>query len=176
MTTPGLDHPITLEPAANRWRAQFAGHVIADSDDAVILREADSPPRVYFPRQDVAMEYMSRTERGSHCPYKGDAAYYTMLMDGQFAENAVWSYEQPFEGMEAIAGRLAFYPDKVEVYEVDDAAVNPRHREEPTAGESRAFNVDAVVQHTDAGAGTSQRPPWPANVEPLPSRDDGGLR
>jgi len=176
MKTPGLDHPITLEPAANRWRARFAGHVIADSDDALILREADYPPRVYFPRQDVAMEYMSRTERGSHCPYKGDAAYYTLMMDGQFAQNAVWTYEQPFEGMEAIAGRLAFYPDKVEIYEVSDAAVNPRHREEPVAAEPRAVTVDEVVQHTDAGAGAPQRAPWPANVEPLPQRDDGGLR
>jgi len=177
MQTPGPDHPIAIEPAANRWRAQFGGHVIADSNDALILREADYPPVVYFPRDDVAMEYMTRTERGSHCPYKGDAAYYTLMMDGQFAENAVWSYEQPFAAMEAIAGRLAFYPDKVEVYEVSDAAVNPRHREEAAeVAEVRTLGVDQVVQHTDAGAGASQKPPWPANVEQPAGRDDGGLR
>jgi uncharacterized protein (DUF427 family) len=175
MQTPGPDHPIAIEPALNRWRAQFAGHVIADSNDALILREADYPARVYFPREDVAMEYMSRTERRSHCPYKGDATYYTVMMDGQFAENAVWSYEQPFPAMEAIAGRLSFYPDKVEVYEVSDAAVNPRHEEETVAEEDRAVTVDEVVQHTDAGAGASQRPPWPSNVE-QPARDDSGLR
>jgi uncharacterized protein (DUF427 family) len=130
MKTPGPDHPITLEPAENRWRAKFAGHVIADSNDALILREADYPPRVYFPRADVSMEFMSRTDRSTHCPYKGDAAYYTVLMDGQFAENAVWTYETPYPAMEAIAGLLAFYPDKIEVYEVADAAVNPRHVED----------------------------------------------
>jgi uncharacterized protein (DUF427 family) len=130
MKTPGPDHPITLEPAKNRWRAKFAGHVIADSNDALILREADYPPRVYFPRADVSMEFMSRTDRSTHCPYKGDAAYYTVLMDGQFAENAVWTYETPYPAMEAIAGLLAFYPDKIEVYEVADAAVNPRHAED----------------------------------------------
>jgi len=175
MKTPGPDHPITIEPAANRWRALFAGHVIADSGDAVILREADYPPRVYFPRQDVAMEYMSRTDRSSHCPYKGDAAYYTVLMDGRFAENAVWTYEQPYPAMEAIAERLSFYPDKIEVYEVSDAAVNPDAARTPP--EDRVIRVDEVVQHTDAGAGAPQREPWRANVDqPPPPGGDGGVR
>ena len=65
MKTPGPDHPITIEAARNRWRARYAGHVIADSNDAFILREADYPARVYFPRQDVATEYMSRTARST---------------------------------------------------------------------------------------------------------------
>src|SRR3954471_7443373 len=102
MRTPGPDHPITIEPAAGRWRAKFAGHVIADTAHALILREAGYPPRVYFPRGDVSMDYMSRTEAKTHCPYKGDAAYYTVLMDGQFAENAVWTYEAPYPAMDQI--------------------------------------------------------------------------
>jgi uncharacterized protein (DUF427 family) len=174
MQTPGPDHPITLEPAKNRWRAHFAGHVIADSANAVILREKDYPARVYFPREDVAMEYMSRTERRTHCPYKGDAAYYTILMDGEFAENALWTYEEPFPAMAGIADMVSFYPDKVEVYEVDDAAVNPHHDED--ARTHRAESVDEVVQHTDAGAGASQRAPWPPTVETPATTDDGGLR
>jgi len=161
MLKPSAKHPITIEPATERWRVRFAGHVIADSNDALILREADYPAVVYFPRQDVGMEYMSRTERRTHCPYKGDAAYYSLYMDGDLAENAVWTYEQPYEGMEAIARRLAFYTSRVEIYAVDDAIVNPHHREETAArGE-----VDRVVQHTDAGDGASQREHWPPNVE-----------
>ena len=180
MMTPGPDHPITIEPAPNRWRAQFAGHVIADSDKALVLREADYPARVYFPREDVALEYMSRTERTSHCPYKGDAAYYTVLMDGQFAENAVWTYDQPFPAMAAIGGYLSFYPDKIEVYEVSETAVNPHPsaRAEPAVDgeEDFAITVDEVVQHTDSGSGAPQKDHWAANVsEPAP-RDDGGLR
>lgn len=124
MKLPGPDHPITISPAKTRWRAKYADHVIADSNDAVVLREADYPQVVYFPRADVAMEYMTRTSRSTHCPYKGDASYYTLLMDGQFAENAVWSYELPYPAMEPISERLAFYTDKVEVYAVDDEAVN----------------------------------------------------
>jgi len=169
MKTPGPDHPITLTPATRRWRAMYSGHVIADTNEALILQEATYPPVVYFPREDVAMDYMSRTDRSTHCPYKGDAAYYTLLMNGHIAENAVWTYEQPYPAMALIEGRLAFYPDKVEVYEVDDATVNPHHL--PDASE-RA-RVDAVVQHTDSGAGSSQREPWRPTVE---QSDDGALR
>jgi uncharacterized protein (DUF427 family) len=171
MKIPGPDHPITVEPAKRRWRALYAGHVIADSNDAIVLREADYPAVVYFPREDVAMEYMARTDKRSHCPYKGDAAYYTLNMDGHFAENAVWTYEEPFEAMSPIAGRLAFYPDKVEVYEVDDAAVNPRHVSEVQEGHEAS--VDEIVQHTDTGDGHSQREHWKPNVE---TPREGGLR
>lgn len=173
MTTPSPDR-ITLEPAQQRWRAYFNGHVVADTNDALILHEQGLPDRVYFPREAVGMEYMSRTERSSHCPYKGDASYYTLLMDGAFAENAAWSYEDPIEGMEAIAGRLSFYPEKVEVYAVDDAAVNPRHDEE--ARDRLRADVDDVVLHTDAGDGTTQREHWRENVETPKSTDYGGLR
>jgi uncharacterized protein (DUF427 family) len=172
MKTPGPDHPITLTPATRRWRAMYAGHVIADTDDAIILQEATYPPVVYFPPEDVAMEYMSRTDRTTHCPYKGDAAYYTILMDGHIAENAVWTYEHPYPAMALIEGRLAFYPDKVEVYDVDDAAVNPHHID----AVERNGGVDAIVQHTDAGDGTTQRDRWPPKTETPPLTDEGGLR
>lgn len=160
MKIPGPDHPITIKPAARRWRARFGEHVIADSNDALILQEADYRPVVYFPRQDVTMAFLSRTDRSTHCPYKGDASYFTVLMDGEFADNAVWSYEEPYPAMEEIRGRLAFYPDKVEVYEVDDAAVNPRHID--------GGSVDEVVLHTDSGSGRSQREHWPPNVSEPP--------
>jgi uncharacterized protein (DUF427 family) len=163
MKLPGPDHPITLTPAAKRWRAKHAGHVIADSDAAIILQEADYPPVVYFPRADVDMAYMSRTDRSTHCPYKGDASYFTVLMDGHFAENAVWTYELPYPAMEQIAERLAFYTDKIEVYAVDDSAVNPHPSRESEGGDD-AITVDNVVQHTDSGSGASQKEHWPANV------------
>ncbi|MBS0331416.1 MAG: DUF427 domain-containing protein, partial [Proteobacteria bacterium] len=128
---------------------------------------------------DVEMGYMSRTDRGTHCPYKGDASYFTLHMDGQFAENGVWTYETPFPAMEQIAGRLAFYPDRIEVYEVDDAAVNPGHQGEavPEAGAPQDRHaVDQAVQHTDTGAGFSQREHWAPNVTPPGTSDDAGLR
>jgi uncharacterized protein (DUF427 family) len=186
MKIPGPDHPITLTPAAKRWRAKFAGHVIADSAEALIVQESTYPPVVYFPRADVEMAYMSRTDRGTHCPYKGDANYFTVLMDGQFAENAVWTYEQPFPAMEALEGRLAFYTDKIEVYEVTDAELDAHQRGTPDVPAAAvaaapvdndfAITVDDVVQHTDSGSGASQRDHWPANVSTPATTDDGGAR
>jgi uncharacterized protein (DUF427 family) len=169
MKTIGPDHPITVTPAKTRWRAFFNGHVIADSADALVLQEADYPPVVYFPRKDVAMEYTARTDRSTHCPYKGDASYYTIRMDSEIAENAIWSYEAPFDQMSAINGRLAFYTDKIEVYAVDDAAVNTHPHKDDMARE----DVDQIVQHTDAGDGTTQGEHWRTNVE-TPG-DDAGL-
>jgi len=164
MKIPGPDHPITVTPAAKRWRVRYAGHVIADTDDALVLQESTYPQVIYFPRDDVAMEYLARTDHSTHCPYKGDASYYSIQMDGQLAENAVWTYETPFPAMAEIEGRLAFYPNKAEIYEVDDAAVDPRHAQ---------ADVDEVVQHTDSGSGQSQREHWPPNVA---GPSEGGVR
>jgi uncharacterized protein (DUF427 family) len=118
MTPPDIHQRIRLHQNPHRVRVLYQNHVIADSDEVLVLQEEGLPPVQYFPREDVSMEYMSKTDRGTHCPYKGDASYYTILMDGAFAENALWSYEEPLAGMEAIRGRVAFYPDKVEIYEL----------------------------------------------------------
>ncbi len=112
---PGPDHPITMVPAAGRVRALFHGHEIADSQDVVILREASYPPVAYFPREDVEMSVLARTERDTYCPYKGHASYFTIRRDGVIAENKVWTYETPHPGMDAIAGHVAFYPDAVTI-------------------------------------------------------------
>jgi len=172
MKIPGPEHPITVAAATTRWRARFANHVIADSADALVLQEASYPPVVYFPRDDVSMEYMGRSDLRTTCPYKGEASYYTLRMDSQIEDNAVWSYEDPYPAMTEIAGYLAFYPDKVEVYAVDEDAVDPQHKHGRPAG-SGGVDVDEVVRHTDSGSGRSQGEPWPPNVrEPRP---DGGL-
>jgi uncharacterized protein (DUF427 family) len=141
-------HPIDLTTTRQRWRAKFAGHVIADSDDAIVLHEAGAPAMIYFPRGDVSTEYMSSSNSRSHCPYKGDASYLSILMDGDMVEDVAWSYLDPYPAMDLIAGRIAFYPDKVEIYAVDDATVNPRHHDQRP--------VNDVVRHTDSGGGRSQ--------------------
>jgi uncharacterized protein (DUF427 family) len=72
---------------------------------------------VYFPRDDVSMEFLSRTDRSTHCPYKGDASYYTIVAGDMRADNAVWTYEQPKPVAREVAGYLAFYPNKVTIQE-----------------------------------------------------------
>ena len=102
-------------------RAAFERHVIADTDDALILRECDYPAVYYFPMDDVEMGFLAKTEHSTGCPYKGQASYWSIYMDGQLRENAVWAYEDPYPAMAALRGRVAFYPNIVEVYEVDEA-------------------------------------------------------
>jgi uncharacterized protein (DUF427 family) len=113
---PGPDHPITIAPAEGTWRAVFDGRVVAQSERALRLQEADYPPVIYFPPEDVDLAVLKRTSRSSHCPYKGDASYFSIGAAGSPAgENAAWGYEQPYDAVAAIRGRLAFYADRVEV-------------------------------------------------------------
>jgi len=106
------DHRIETKPAKERVRVTFKGEVIADTRDAIRMEEGSYPAVFYFPRKDVKMERLIRSSHRTHCPFKGDAAYFS-LVNGP--ENAVWSYEQPYDEMSVIKERLAFYPDKVDV-------------------------------------------------------------
>lgn len=117
MKQPGPDHPITIAPNPNRVRVRLGGQVVAETTRALTLREASLPPVHYIPREDADMALLTRTARTTHCPYKGDAAYFTIEAGGRRAENAAWSYEQPYSGVAAIAGHLAFYPDRVDAIE-----------------------------------------------------------
>ena len=141
---PGPDHPITLTGHSGRMLAIYNGHVIADSGDVIVLKEASYKPVAYFPRADVDMAYMARTDLDTYCPYKGHAGYYTLSMDGEIAENAVWTYETPHPAMELIRGRLAFYPNLVDVHEARHVGDGP----------------GAAVRHTDSGGGASQQSHW----------------
>ena len=106
------DWRIDVAPARERVQVKWHGELIADSRNALVMREGTYPPVFYVPRDDVRMERLARTDHGTHCPFKGDASYYS-IVNGP--ENAVWSYEQPYDEMLAIKGLLAFYPDKVEI-------------------------------------------------------------
>ena len=111
------DHPITLSPNPNRVRVSFAGRTVANTTRALTLQEASYPPVQYVPRADVDMSLLTRTEHSTHCPYKGDASYFSIKADGKVAENAIWSYEHPFPGVAQIAGYVAFYPNRVDAIE-----------------------------------------------------------
>ena len=114
MKIPGPDHPITIEQNPNRVRVVLSGITIADTTRALTLREASYPPVHYIPRADVDMSRLRRTDHNTHCPYKGDAAYYSIVVDGRTSENAIWTYEQPFAAVASISEHLAFYPSRVD--------------------------------------------------------------
>ncbi|MBL6079515.1 DUF427 domain-containing protein [Belnapia sp. T18] len=118
MKLPGPDHPITISPTPQRVRVILDGQIVAETSRALTLQEASYPAVQYIPRADAAMEMLVRTPRSTHCPYKGDASYYSIATGGRQAENAVWSYESPYPAMAAIKGYLAFYPDRVDAIEI----------------------------------------------------------
>jgi uncharacterized protein (DUF427 family) len=118
MKIPGPDHPITISPNPKRIRVSADGVVIAETSRALTLKEASYPAVQYIPREDAKLELLSRTDRVTHCPYKGDANYFSVNTDGKLIENSIWTYEAPFPAMAEIAGHLAFYPDKVKIEEL----------------------------------------------------------
>lgn len=114
---PGPDHPITIERNRSRVVVSAAGRVIADTREALTLREASYPAVQYIPRKDVDMALLKRTEHATYCPYKGDCAYYSIPLGGARSANAVWTYEAPYPAVAAIKDHLAFYPDRVDAVE-----------------------------------------------------------
>ena len=108
----GPRHRLLLHPFPRRVRARFAGEVVLDSTRGALLHESNILPRLYVPLEDVRADLLERTDHTTHCPFKGDASYFS-LRDGP--ENAVWSYEAPYDEMTAIKERLAFYPDKFQI-------------------------------------------------------------
>jgi uncharacterized protein (DUF427 family) len=111
---PGPDHPITITPNPQRVVVTLAGQVIADTTRSLTLQEAAYPPVHYIPRADVQMSQLARSDHASWCPYKGEAAYYSLPAGGERSINAVWTYETPFEATAAIKDYLAFYPSRVD--------------------------------------------------------------
>jgi len=114
---PGPDHPITIEHNSNRIVILVAGHVIADTRDALTLRESTYPPVQYIPRRDVDLTLLERTNHATYCPYKGDCSYFSIPVGRERSINAVWTYEDPYAAVDSIEDHLAFYPDRVDAIE-----------------------------------------------------------
>ena len=113
---PGPDHPITVTPARGRVTVIAAGRTIADTQAALILKEAAYPPVYYIPRKDVDMARLQRTTHQTYCPYQGEC-YYSIPLGGERSVNAVWTYEAPYAAVAEIKDHLAFYPDRVDAIE-----------------------------------------------------------
>jgi uncharacterized protein (DUF427 family) len=111
---PGPDHPITIQPNPRRIVVSVAGRVIADTRDALMLREATYPPVAYVPLKDVDVSLLERTSHATYCPYKGECSYYSIPAGGAKSVNAVWTYESPYAAVAQIKDHVAFYPDRVD--------------------------------------------------------------
>lgn len=119
---------IYFEDFAPRIRTRFAGETIVDSTHVKLLHEQGRLPVFYFPREDVRMDLLQPTDRTTHCPWKGDASYWSVRVGDRVAENAVWGYPEPVAGAPPIAGHVAFYWDSMDEWLQEDepAIVHPR--------------------------------------------------
>lgn len=110
-----MNSHIRTRKAEGTWVVRAGGAVLGESANAVELTEGDYPPVIYFPREDLAMAFFEASDTRSHCPHKGDASYYTIHAKSGPITDAAWSYETPKDGLEDIAGHLAFHTDRVAV-------------------------------------------------------------
>jgi uncharacterized protein (DUF427 family) len=114
----GPDHPITIERNARQVVVSIAGRIIADTREALTLHEAHYAAVQYIPRKDVDMVQLTRSDRTTYCPYKGDATYFSIPVGGERSIDAVWTYETPYAAVAGIKDHLAFYPDRVDAIEM----------------------------------------------------------
>jgi len=144
---------VVVKPYGKRVRAIFAGQIIADSTDTLVLHETRLPQVYYFPRTDVRMDLLRRTEHRTHCPFKGNASYWTIEAGNQDSENAVWSYEDPLEDAHTIRDYLAFSWEAMDTWYEDDAQVLEQTRDTtPTS-----LNIFSDWLISDAWNATSVR-------------------
>ena len=108
------EHRVAIARAGRPLRARFKGRIVADSRHALVVRETGYAPVVYFPAADVREDWLTPTERRTYCPFKGHARYWTLEVDGERADNAVWSYPQPYDETSALQGHYAFYAERID--------------------------------------------------------------
>ncbi len=108
------DYRVDLEPSERRVTVRFNGETLVDTERALVVRETNHDAVLYFPREDVRMELLERSDHETFCPFKGEASYWSLAAAGRREQNAAWSYEDPFDQVAGIKDYLAFYADRVE--------------------------------------------------------------
>jgi uncharacterized protein (DUF427 family) len=116
-------YQVKLEPVRGRLRVMFAGEAIVDTDQALAVLETCHAPVYYFPMSDVKASALSPTDHSTHCPFKGDASYWSLQVDDQVSENAVWGYPDPLPEVPELASLIAFYWDRVDSWWLDDVEI-----------------------------------------------------
>jgi uncharacterized protein (DUF427 family) len=151
-------HRIYFADFQPRVRAVIAGRTVLDTTRGKLLYETGIPPRLYAPLEDFDAAVRARTDHTTHCPFKGDASYWSLSVSGTTRDNALWAYESPIAGAEWLAGHASLYPDKVDEWWVEDERVlalrDPFHRVDvlPSSRRVRVAVGDEVIVDTDRAA------------------------
>ena len=108
-------HRITINPSSQHVVVRVSGQVVAESRRPVVLEETGLTNRYYLPRDDVRMDQLHPTTSTTTCPFKGEASYWSLEIDGEVHRDIAWTYEQPIPQAEKIAGLVCFYNERVEI-------------------------------------------------------------
>lgn len=154
---PSSDYEIRFAPAPRRMRVELSGVWLADSRRAIVLYETRQPPAYYFPREDVRTGLLEKTDQVTHCPFRGNATYWTIRSGDVVVENAAWSYEEPYEDGKPIRGHISFYPERVSaIYDGDEEIPQLAHGESMHANTlagwllGEAWRIDSPERLVDA--------------------------
>ena len=112
---PDATHPITVTPTGSHVTVRVGETVVAETDSALSLAEANYPVAQYIPLADVNQTLLERTTAQTYCPYKGDASYYSVKTQDGTEADLIWTYEHPYPAVAEIAGHVAFYPNRAEI-------------------------------------------------------------
>jgi uncharacterized protein (DUF427 family) len=107
---------VDLLPSSRHVRVEVDGATIAESTKPTLLFETGLPVRYYLPKTDIRMDLLVRTATASHCPYKGEASYWSLTLGETVVEDVAWSYRTPLPESQKIAGLVSFYAEKVDLF------------------------------------------------------------
>lgn len=148
----GPAHRLLFEPFPRRVRAVFGGATVLDTTSGMLLHESNLGPQLYLPRDDVRGDLLTRTEHRTHCPFKGDASYWSVTVNGQTADNAVWSYLDPLPEATWLRDHVALYWRSMDAWFDEDEEVaghlrNPYQRVDvrSTSRHVRVLAGDEVI-------------------------------
>ena len=144
----GPAHRLLLEPFPRRVRAVFGGQTVLDTTSGMLLHESNLLPQLYLPRDDIRGDLLTRTDHHTHCPFKGDASYWSVSVNGQTADTAVWSYLDPLPDAGWLGGHVALYWSSMDTWFDEDEEV-AGHLRDPYC----RVDVRATSRHVRVVAG-----------------------
>ncbi|MEM9591444.1 MAG: DUF427 domain-containing protein, partial [Pseudomonadota bacterium] len=131
---------LSIDKEPRRIRAVFNGHTVADSGNVLLMRETRLAPVFYFPREDVRMDLFAKSNHLTHCPFKGNATYWTIRIGSRSAEDAAWSYEEPYDESSLVERYVAFYWTSIDQWYADETEITEQPRDELVAKDNPLVN------------------------------------